>query len=74
MQTETIGRRIRRLRKKKRMTQDKLAGKLYVSRATVSNWEHDNSLPDIMSVVRMSGLFNVSLDYLLIYNTDIKTL
>lgn len=39
-----------------------VAESLLVSRQTISNWENGKSLPDIVSVIRMSELYNVSLD------------
>ena len=36
-----------------------------VSRQTISNWENGKSLPDILSVIRMSELYQISLDELL---------
>ncbi|MGI6001911.1 MAG: helix-turn-helix transcriptional regulator [Candidatus Merdisoma sp.] len=39
-----VGKNIRRLRNEKRMTQDELAEKLFVSRQTISNYETGVSL------------------------------
>ena len=36
-----------------------------VSRQTISSWENGKSLPDILSVIRMSELYKISLDELL---------
>ena len=36
-----------------------------VSRQTISNWETGKSLPDILSLIRMSELYQISLDELL---------
>ena len=38
---------------------------LNVSRQTISNWENGKSLPDIVSIIRMSELYDLSLDELL---------
>lgn len=38
---------------------------LGISRQTISNWENERSYPDIVSVLKMSDLYSVSLDYLL---------
>lgn len=38
---------------------------LGVSRHTISNWENEKSYPDIISVIKMSECYDVSLDYLL---------
>lgn len=47
------------------ITQEQAAEKLYVSRQTISNWENGKTYPDIISVVKMSDLYGVSLDRLL---------
>ncbi|WP_024747592.1 helix-turn-helix domain-containing protein, partial [Levilactobacillus namurensis] len=47
------------------MTQADVASKLLVSRKTVSGWENGRSYPDIGSLVRLSDLYNVTLDDLL---------
>ena len=60
-----IGSKIRQSRKEAKITQEQAAEALGVSRQTISNWENEKSYPDIISVLKMSDLFNVSLDYLL---------
>lgn len=47
------------------LTQEQVAETLGVSRQTVSNWENDRTYPDILSVIKMSDLYAVSLDHLL---------
>ena len=47
------------------MTQEQVAGLLEVSRQTISNCENAKSYPDIVSVIKMSECYDVSLDYLL---------
>ena len=47
------------------MTQEQVAGLLEVNRQTISNWENAKSYPDIVSVIKMSECYDVSLDYLL---------
>ncbi|MEJ7417555.1 helix-turn-helix transcriptional regulator, partial [Staphylococcus epidermidis] len=46
------------------MSQEKLAEYLNVSRHSISNWEREVNLPDIQSLVEMTKLFNVSLNFL----------
>ena len=41
-----------------------------VSRQTISNWENGKSLSDILSVIRMSELYQISLDELLKVDKD----
>ena len=48
-----------------KLTQEQASESLLVSRQTVSNWENGKSLPDILSVIRMSELYRISLDELL---------
>ena len=47
------------------MTQEQVAGVLGVSRQTMSNWETGKTYPDIVSVIKMSDLYAISLDHLL---------
>lgn len=60
-----IADKIRNARIKNEYTQEQAAENLLVSRQTISNWENDKSLPDIISIIRMSELYGVSLDELL---------
>lgn len=60
-----IGSKIKEARLKIELTQEQVAEELGVSRQTISNWETGKSYPDIVSVIKMSDLYNVSLDYLL---------
>ena len=53
------------LRKRSKMTQEKLAARLGVSFQSVSKWENDISCPDIMLLPKLSAIFNVSIDALL---------
>ena len=60
-----IGSKIRQSRNEAEITQEQAAEALDVSRQTISNWENGKSYPDIVSVLKMSNLYDVSLDYLL---------
>ena len=60
-----IGEQINNLRKQHGLSQDDFANLFNVSRQTISNWENGKSLPDIVSIIRMSDLYDVSLDELL---------
>ena len=60
-----IGNKLHRARTKANLTQEQVAEALGVSRQTISNWENGKSLPDILSVIRMSELYQISLDELL---------
>ena len=60
----TIGEMIRTRREEQGMTQQELAGNLYVSRQTVSRWESGSRCPDLMTVKKIAGILGVSLDEL----------
>ena len=60
-----IGNKLNRARTKANLTQEQVADALGVSRQTISNWENEKTYPDIKSVVTLSDLYGVSLDYLL---------
>lgn len=61
----TIGQKIAFLRVGAQLSQEQLAGKLEVSRQSVSKWESDQSLPEITKVVQLATLFHVTTDDLL---------
>lgn len=60
-----IGSKLKNARNSKRLTQEQVAEVLGVSRQTISNWENNKSYPDIISVIKMSDIYSVSLDHLL---------
>lgn len=57
--------KLQELRKRKGLTQEELAGKLYVSRTAVSKWESGRGVPNIESLKAISAFFQVTLDDLL---------
>lgn len=61
----TFGEKIQKLRKEAGLSQEELSYQLEVSRQAVSKWERDNGYPETEKIIKMSKLFNVSLDYLL---------
>lgn len=60
-----IGLKIKEARLAAQLTQEQAAEALGVSRQTMSNWENNKTYPDIISVIKMSDLYEVSLDHLL---------
>ena len=62
----TIGEQIQNIRIDKGLTQERLAELLQVSRQSVSKWELGQSVPDVEKIIRMSELFDVSTDTLLL--------
>ena len=57
-----IADKIKNARIQKGYTQEQVAENLLVSRQTISNWENGKSLPDIISIIKMSELYELSLD------------
>lgn len=53
------------LRQKKRLSQEALANKLYVSRQSVSKWENGDSEPDIDKLVMLAEILGTDLNFLL---------
>ncbi len=60
-----IGCKIKNARIKAELSQEQVAEVLGVSRQTVSHWENGKTYPDIVSVIKMSDLYQISLDHLL---------
>lgn len=61
----TLGDKLSKLRKEANYTQEQLAEVLSVSRQTISKWENDIAYPETDKLIRISELFDCSLDYLL---------
>lgn len=60
-----LGTQMKKYRNELGLSQDALAEKVYVSRQTISNWETGKNYPDVNSLIRMSEVFNVTVDALL---------
>lgn len=60
----SLGTNISRLRAEKRLSQGDLADILNVSRQSVSKWETDGSVPDLDKLVKLSRVFDMTLDEL----------
>ena len=63
--SETLGRRIARLRLARTATQERLAKELNVSPQAVSKWENDINYPDISLLPNLARFLGVSVDELL---------
>ncbi len=68
----TIGEQIQNLRIQKNLTQEQFAEMLEVSRQSISKWELGQSVPDVDKIIRISELFDVSTDVLLLRNHEDK--
>lgn len=60
-----INEKLKNARVVAQLTQEQVAENIMVSRQTISNWENGKSLPDIVSVMKLSDLYQISLDELL---------
>ena len=65
MNYKKIGTFIMNERKAKKLTQAKLAEKLFVSEKTISKWENGKGLPDTSSLPKLCEILGVSLNELL---------
>lgn len=65
MDYNKIGNLISTERKAKKLTQAKLAEKLFVSEKTVSKWETGKGSPDTNSLQKLCEIFNISINELL---------
>ncbi len=66
-----FAKRLSELRNEFKMTQKELADKLGVSRGTIGMYEIGQRDPDTETLLKLSSIFNVSIDYLL-GKTDIR--
>ena len=64
-----VGKKIKLLRKKNDVTQDKLAAHLGVTPQAVSRWESETCYPDIESLPAIADFFGVSMDELMCYDS-----
>lgn len=63
MNDMTIGKKLRILRKERCLTQQELADKLGIKRATVSNYEIGRRSPHLSELKRIAEFYGVGLDY-----------
>ncbi|MFD2831233.1 helix-turn-helix domain-containing protein [Corticicoccus populi] len=52
-------------RKKLNLSQEELAEKLNISRQSISKWEREKGYPSIETLIKLSELFNITVDELL---------
>ena len=61
----TVGEKIQKYRKDLDLSQEELGQKLLVSRQTISLWEKDQTVPTIDNLMRLSEIFEISVDEIL---------
>lgn len=59
----TLGNKIKELRTKNKLTQQRLADLLYVSDKTISSWECDRTIPDLNILFKLSNILNADILY-----------
>ena len=67
-----LGNSLLNARKKSNLSQEDVAGKLGVSRQTISKWETGKTLPDIRQSKNLAVLYHVSLDELIVFDIELK--
>lgn len=60
----SLGKNIQYLRKQKKITQERMAEIMSVSRQTISRWEADEIIPELNKLVALSEMFACNLDAL----------
>lgn len=61
-----IAERLQELRKKAGYSQEQVAEMLGLSRQAVSKWESGQGKPEIDNIVKLTEIYNVSADYILL--------
>ncbi len=58
---KTLSKNIRHLRTEKNISQQQLADLMFVSRATIANWENGNRVPDITTLLQLSRVLDADI-------------
>lgn len=67
-----IATNLRYLRNQSRLSQEQVAERIGVSRQAVAKWENGDSFPDILNCDALADLFDVSLNDLVRYDSEIE--
>ena len=65
-----VGRKISSYRKRKNLSQDELAERMYVSRQLVSKWENGTGIPKIDHIIDLCEILDVNFEELLCLNDE----
>lgn len=63
-----LGEKIKTLRKQRNISQEVLANYLGISFQSVSKWENESTMPDVMMIPAIASFFGISTDELFDYN------
>ena len=69
----TFEKKLKSYRKAAKLSQEKMAELLNVSRQAVTKWETGTGTPDISNLIAISNLFHISLDDLLAIQSPTQT-
>lgn len=64
---------LKHFRLEKNFSQDYLADQLFISRQAISKWENNEAYPDMTNLIKLSTIFEVSLDQLILGKKPEKT-
>ncbi len=59
-----LGDTLAKLREVKKLTQQQVAEKIHISRATYAQYEIDRRVPEYLTLEKLADFFEVSIDYL----------
>lgn len=65
-----LGKRIKELRNKYKLTQTELAEQVGVTKSTIAAYENNSRLPSYEVLIKMSDVFKVSIDSLLLNRSE----
>lgn len=65
-----FGDKLKELRKKNNISQEKLGEYLNVTSTAIYSWEINRTQPSIENIIRIADFFNVTTDYLLGFNQE----
>ena len=65
-----LGKRLREIRKKRKITQDEIATFLGVKRQTYSAYERSVSVPDAYTLKKLADFFSTSVDYFFLQDDE----
>ena len=67
---DTIGHKLKTLRKSQKLTQQDVADRVGITRPTLSNYEINRRVPDLRTLQKLAETFSVPLDYFGIATAD----
>ncbi|MCL2311581.1 MAG: helix-turn-helix domain-containing protein [Firmicutes bacterium] len=70
MEKKSFGKKLKELRKKKNLTQSKLAKKFNIATSTVGMYEQDRREPNFEMIIKLCRFFSVPADYFIGFSED----